>query len=95
MDSSGSWSSIILSPNKESLLFAYLVLRLMNNKEVKLPVLVFGTEQVQLLRFDSQVIQVSSLSRCSGSKTLRVPIARYCLRSSGFGVRTLDFLVKS
>ena len=32
----------------------------MNNKEVKPPVLVFGTEQVQLLRFDSQVILVSS-----------------------------------
>ena len=28
----------------------------MNNKEVKPPVLAFGTEQVQLLKFDSQVI---------------------------------------
>ena len=67
----------------------------MNNKEVKPPVLVFGTEQIQLLKFDSQVILVSSSSRCSGSKTLRVPIARYCLRSSGSGVRMLEFLVKS
>ena len=32
----------------------------MNNKEVKPPVLVFGTEQIQLLKFDSQVILVSS-----------------------------------
>ena len=53
-----------------------LVLQLMNNKEVKPSVLMFGTEQVQLLRFDSQVIQVSSSSQCSCSKTLRVPIAR-------------------
>ena len=59
-----------------------MVLRLMNNKEVKLPVLVFSTEQVQLLKFNSQVILVSSSSLCSGSKTLRVPITRYCLRSS-------------
>ena len=29
----------------------------MNNKEDKLPVLAFGTEQVNLLRFDSQVVQ--------------------------------------
>ena len=59
------------------------VLRLMNNKEVKLPVLAFGTEQIQLLKFDSQVILVSSSSRCSGSKTLRVPIARlYCMHTS-------------
>ena len=71
------------------------MLRLMNNKEVKLPVLVFGTEQVQLLKFDSQVILASSSSLCSGSRTLRVPITRYCLRSSGSGVRTLGFLVKS
>ena len=71
------------------------MLRLVNNKEVKPPVLAFGTEQVQLLEFDNQVILVSSSSRCSGSKTLRVPIARYCLRSSDCRVRTLDFLVKS
>ena len=71
------------------------VLQLMNNKEVKPPVLVFGTEQVQLLEFDSQVNQRSSSSQCSGSETLRVPIARYCLRSSGSEVRMLDFLVKS
>ena len=67
----------------------------MNNKEVKPLVLMFGTEQVQLLKFNSQVILVSSSSLCSGSKTLRVPIARYCLRSSGSGVRMLGFLVKS
>ena len=72
-----------------------LVLRLMNNKEVKPPVLAFGTEQVKLLKFDSQVIRVSSSSRCSSSKTLRMPIARYCLRSSVCRVRTLEFLVKS
>ena len=67
----------------------------MNNKEVKSPVLVFGTEQVQLLEFDSQVIRVSSSSQCSGSKMLRVPIARYCLRLSGLSVRTVEFLVNS
>ena len=67
----------------------------MNNKEVKPPVLAFGTEQVQLLEFDSQVILVSSSSLCSGSRTLGVPITRYCLRSSGSGVRTLGSLVKS
>ena len=71
------------------------MLRLVNNKEVKPPVLVFGTEQVQLLKFDSQVILVSSSSLCSGSRTLRMPIARYCLRSSDCRVRTLEFLVKS
>ena len=71
------------------------LLRLMNNKEAKPPVLAFGTGQVQLLEFDSQVILVSSSSLCSGSKTLRVPITRYCLRSSGSGVRMLEFLVKS
>ena len=71
------------------------MLQLMNNKEVKPPVLAFGTEQVQLLKFDSQVILASSSSLCSGSGTLRVPITRYCLRSSGSGVRTLGFLVKS
>ena len=67
----------------------------MNNKEVKLPVLVFGTGQVQLLKFDSQVILVSSSSLCSGSRTLRVPITRYCLRSSGSSVRMVGFLVNS
>ena len=67
----------------------------MNNKEVKPPVLTFGTEQVQLLKFDSQVVLVSSSSLCSGSKTLRMPITRYCLRSSVCRVRTLEFLVKS
>ena len=71
------------------------LLRLMNNKKVKPPVLAFGTEQVQLLKFDSQVVQVSSSSRCSGSRTLRMPIARYCLWSSVYRVRTLEFLVKS
>ena len=69
------------------------MLRLMNNKEVELPVLTFGTEQVQLLEFDSQVILVSSSSLCSGSKTLRMPITRYCLRLSGSGIRMLRFLV--
>ena len=67
----------------------------MNNKEVKSPVLVFSTEQVQLLKFDSQVILVSSSSLCSGSRMLRMPITRYCLRSSNCRVRTLEFLVKS
>ena len=55
----------------------------------------FGTEQVNLLEFDSQVIQSSSSSQCSGSETLRVPIARYCLRSSGSVVRMVGFLVMS
>ena len=64
----------------------------MNNKEVKPPVLVFGTEQVQLLEFDSQVVQVSSSSRCSSSKTLRVPIARYCLRSSDLQSKNVRIL---
>ena len=45
--------------------------------------------------FDSQVSLCQVLSQCSGSKMLRMPMARYCLRSSGSGVRTLDFLVKS
>ena len=67
----------------------------MNNKEVKPPVLAFSTEQVQLLEFDSQVILVSSSSLCSSSKTLRMPITRYCLRSSDCRVRTLELLVKS
>ena len=35
----------------------------MNNKEDKPPVLAFGTEQVNLLKFDSQVVQSSSLSQ--------------------------------
>ena len=64
----------------------------MNNKEVKPPVLAFGTEQVQRLKFDSQVILVSSSSLCSGSRTLRMPITRYCLRSSGSRVRTFRIL---
>ena len=55
----------------------------------------FGTEQVYLLEFDSQVDQRSNSSQCFSSETLRMPIARYCLRSSGSGVRMLDFLVKS
>ena len=37
----------------------------MNKKEDQLPVLVFGTEQVYLLLFDSQVTQVLSSSQCS------------------------------
>ena len=39
----------------------------MNNKEVKPPVLMFGTEQVQLLKFDSQVqadVLVQRLLEC-------------------------------
>ena len=28
-------------------------------------------------------------------QTLRLPITRYCLRLSGFRVRTVEFLVKS
>ena len=42
----------------------------MNNKEDKLPVLVFGTEQVNLLKFDSQVVQRSSSSQCSSQGRL-------------------------
>ena len=64
-------------------------------KEDKLPVLVFGTEQVNLCLFDSQVVQVPSFKLMFCSKTLRVPIARYCLRLSGSGVRTVRFLVNS
>ena len=44
------------------------VLRLMNNKEDKPPVLMFSTEQVNLLRFDSQVVQSSSSSQCSSQR---------------------------
>ena len=79
----------------DALLSFYMLLRLMNNKEVKPPVLAFGTEQVQLLKFDSLVILVSSSSLCSSSRTLRMPIARYCLRLSNCRVRTLEFSVKS
>ena len=64
-------------------------------KEDKPPVLVFGTEQVCLLKFDSQVNQVSSFKPMFYPKTLRVPIARYCLRSSSSVLRTVEFLVKS
>ena len=42
----------------------------MNNKEDKLPVLMFGTEQVNLLKFDSQVVQSSRSSQCSGQRLL-------------------------
>ena len=45
--------------------FIVKLLWLMNNKEVRSPVLMFGTEQIQLLEFDSQVIRVSSSSQCS------------------------------
>ena len=51
----------------------------MNNKKDKLPVLTFGTEQVCPPEFDSQVNQVSSFKPMFSSKTLRVPIAGYCL----------------
>ena len=43
----------------------------------------FGTEQVYLLMFDSQVDQVLGFKPMFSSMTLRVPIARYCLRLSG------------
>ena len=65
------------------------MLQLMNRKEDELPVLMFGTEQCLSILFDSQVIL------CQVSKTLRMPITRYCLRSSGFKLRTVDFSVKS
>ena len=35
---------------------------------------------------------VSSSSWCSGSETLIMPIARYCLRSSGSGVKNIKIL---
>ena len=46
------------------------LLQLVNNKEDKPPVLVFSTEQVNLLRFDSQVVQSSSSSQCSSQRLL-------------------------
>ena len=67
----------------------------MNNKEDKLPVLMFSTEQVCLLKFDSQVDQGVKFKSVFSSETLRLPIVRYCLRSSGFRVRTVEFSVKS
>ena len=55
----------------------------------------FSTEQVYLSMFDSQVNQVLSFKPMFSSKTLRVPIARYCLRSSGSELRMVRFSVKS
>ena len=55
----------------------------------------FGTEQVYLLMFNSQVNQVSSFKPMFSSKTLRVPIAGYCLRLSSSVLETLGFLVKA
>ena len=67
----------------------------MNNKEDKPPVLTFGTKQVCLLKFNSQVDQGVKFKSVFSSEMLRLPIARYCLRSSGFRVRTVEFSVKS
>ena len=55
----------------------------------------FSTEQAYLLMFDSQVISCQVQANVQVSKTLRVPIARYCLRLSGSRVRTIRFLMKS
>ena len=44
--------------------------------------------------FNTQVILCQVSSQCSCSKTLRVPNARYCLRSSGFKLRMVEFLVE-
>ena len=41
----------------------------MNKKEDKLPVFMFGTEQVCLLMFDSQVILCQVSSQCSDQDT--------------------------
>ena len=46
----------------------------MNNKEDKLPVLMFGTEQVCLLKFDSQVSQALSFKSMFSLETPRVPL---------------------
>ena len=47
-----------------------LMLQLMNEKEDKLPVLTFGTEQVCLLVFNSQVISCQVSSQCSDQRHL-------------------------
>ena len=66
------------------------LLWLMNKREQPL-VLMFSSLPIL---FNSQVISVSS-SQCSVQETLRVPITRYCLRSSGFELRTVEFSVRS
>ena len=68
----------------------------MSNKEVKQLVLVFGTEQVQLLRFNSQVILVSSSSVGSVQRRSECRCSAVVLsKVERFELRTVEFLVKS
>ena len=65
----------------------------MNNKEVKPPVLTFGTEQVQLLRFDSQVVHVrlrTIRTNCQQSKFKRLKTIENDEKKSSRLARQLD-----
>ena len=60
----------------------YFLLQLMNKKEDKLPVLMFGTEQVCLLMVDSQVILRSLHSPTySGRILARIPDSNWNFRN--------------